>query len=75
MLLWRAVARGTFTERVASWIGLAIEVETGKSDVVWNVKNCMRSRFDKVIVVATDDLAFKKVERDIAKAGLMGWGG
>ena len=50
---------------------VAIEVETGKSDVVRNVKNCLSSDFNKVIVVATDEAALEKVERQLAKAGLM----
>lgn len=50
---------------------IAVEVETGKSDVVWNVKQDLLSRFTKVLVVATDERALDKVERQLAKAGLI----
>ncbi len=30
------------------------------------------SKFDQLLIVATDERAFKKVEREIANAGLMG---
>ncbi len=50
---------------------VAIEVETGKSDVLANVKNDLRSGFDRVIVVATDDAAMAKVEEKLAEVGLI----
>ena len=50
---------------------VAIEVETGKSDVVANVRNDLRSGFKNVIVVATDKGALTKVERELAAAGLI----
>ncbi|MCZ6653621.1 MAG: hypothetical protein O7D91_11415 [Planctomycetota bacterium] len=50
---------------------MAIEIETGKSDAVSNVKNCLLSGFEKVIVVATDEQALRKVERDLAQVGLI----
>ena len=53
------------TERVA------IEVETGKSDVVTNVKNDLASKFDRVVVVATHETAMAKVERELAQVGLL----
>ena len=49
----------------------AIEIETGKSDVVWNVRQNLKSGFRKILVVATDDAALRKVERQLAKAGLI----
>lgn len=49
---------------------IGIEIETGKSDIVANVRNCLRSRFDRVIVVATDARAMKTVETALGKAGL-----
>ena len=51
---------------------IAIEIETWKSDVVWNVKQDLLSGFDKIIVVATDKKALGKVERELAREGLMG---
>ncbi len=50
---------------------IAIEIETGKSDVVWNVKQDLLSRFSSVLVVATDEGALDRVERQLAKAGLI----
>ncbi len=50
---------------------IAIEIETGKSDVVWNVRQDLLSGFEKVLVVATDKRALEKVERDLAKVGLI----
>ena len=50
---------------------IAVEIETGKSDVVWNVKQNLLSGFRRVLVVATDDKALEKVERQLAMAGLI----
>jgi len=50
---------------------VAIEVETGKSDVVANVTRCLASGFEQVIVVATDEQARTTVERHLAEAGLL----
>ena len=49
---------------------VAIEIETGKSNVVANVKRDLLNA-GKVIVVATDDGALQKVERQLAQAGLI----
>ena len=50
---------------------LAIEVETGKSDVVANVRNCLRSRFNQILVVATSEEARDTVERHLARVGML----
>lgn len=50
---------------------VAIEIETGKSDAVGNVRNCLLSRFDRVLVVGVNRPAFEKVEMQIARAGLL----
>lgn len=50
---------------------VAIEVETGKSDVVKNVKRDLRARFARVLVVATDEKAMRKVEQQLGRAGLL----
>lgn len=50
---------------------IGIEIETGKSDVVANVKSGLLSRFDRVIVVATGEKALGVVERQLAVAGLL----
>lgn len=51
---------------------VAIEIETGKSDFIRNVKQDLVSGFDKVLVVATDRMAFDRIERGLAKMGLLG---
>ncbi len=51
---------------------IAIEIETGKSDIVRNVKQNLRSGFSKVIVVATDEEALAKIDQELGRAGLMG---
>ena len=50
---------------------VAIEVETGSSDVVSNVRHCLRSRFGTIIVVATNEAALATVERQLAEARLI----
>ena len=53
---------------------IAIEIETGKSDIVRNVKQDLLSGFDKVLVVAVDEKALGKVEQRLAGEGLLGLG-
>ena len=36
-----------------------------------NVKNCLRSDFDEIFVVATDESALMKVQRALANSGLL----
>ena len=50
---------------------IAIEIETGKSDVVRNVQQDLLSGFDKVLIIATDARALRKVEKELAHAGLI----
>ena len=50
---------------------IGIEIETGKSDAVANVKNCLLSEFSKNVVIATNDSALAKVERQLGEAGLL----
>ena len=50
---------------------IGIEIETGKSDVVKNVRNGLRSGFTRILVVATDLQAFDKVEKQLTKASLI----
>ncbi len=50
---------------------IAIEIETGKSDVVRNIKQDLVSGFDKVLAVATDRAAFEKTEKQLAQADLL----
>lgn len=50
---------------------IAIEVETGKSDAVSNVKQDLLSGFRSVVVVATDEGVFDRVEQQLGRAGLI----
>jgi predicted RecB family endonuclease len=50
---------------------IAIEIETGKSDFVRNVKQDLLAGYDKVLVVATDKSAFEKIEKRLAQAKLL----
>lgn len=50
---------------------LAVEVETGRSTVVWNVKQDLLSGFRRVLVVATNPRALEKVEEQLGRAGLL----
>lgn len=50
---------------------VGIEVESGQSNAVENVRRCLRSGHDTVVVVATDDKAMDKVEKQLARAGLL----
>ena len=50
---------------------VGIEIETGKSDVVKNVKQDLMFGCTRIVVVATDKGAYEKVERDLLKAGLL----
>jgi hypothetical protein len=51
---------------------IAIEIETGKSDFVRNIRQDLAAKYDRIIVVATDKKAFEKIEQGLANAGLMG---
>ena len=50
---------------------VAIEIETGKSDAVHNVRQDLLAGFGRVLVVATNEMAFRQIERQLAKAGLV----
>ena len=52
---------------------IAIEIETGKSDIIRNVKQDLLSGFGKVLIVAVDKKALGKVERELAREGLIGF--
>lgn len=50
---------------------IAVEVETGKSDVVGNVRRDLLEGFDQVHVVATSKVALREVEKELGKGGLL----
>ena len=41
---------------------IAIEIETGEADAVWNLRKCLRKGFDKVVVAILDQKLKGKVE-------------
>jgi hypothetical protein len=43
-------------------INIAIEVETGRSDILSNIKKCLEAKFDKIIVVAINEKIESKVK-------------
>ncbi|WP_145112920.1 ATP-binding protein [Gimesia panareensis] len=62
VLAWKA------SESVKS---IALEIETGKSNVVSNVKRDLLEGMQKVIVVTTDEKAHQKVEQVLGAANLL----
>lgn len=61
------------TDVVASKGGgrIAVEVETGKSDFLRNIRQDLAAKYDEIIVVATDKSALEKIEKTLAKEGLI----
>jgi len=50
---------------------IAIEIETGKSDFVRNIQQDLAAKYNKILIIATNKLAFKKIEKKLAQAGLL----
>ncbi|MBL4653823.1 MAG: ATP-binding protein [Flavobacteriales bacterium] len=50
---------------------IGVEIETGKSDMLSNVKNGLLSRFNKIIVIATDRRSNSVIEKQLAKQYLL----
>jgi hypothetical protein len=50
---------------------IAIEIETGKSNFLQNIGQDLLAKYDKIIVVATDKNAYDKIEKTMAKEGLI----
>lgn len=55
--------------RAAERVG--IEIETGHSDAVGNVRRGLQAKLDRIVVVATDEDALRQLERALGKAGLL----
>lgn len=55
----------------AGGLRIAVEIETGKSDVISNVRNCLRSKFDQVVVITTRPETRPKIEAQMANEGLL----
>ena len=50
---------------------VAVEIETGASNVVSNVRKCLRAGCRRVVVVAADSKVKRKLERSLARVGLL----
>lgn len=50
---------------------IGVEIETGESDFVSNVKNGLISHFNDLVIVATTDAAMKNIEHTLAREGLL----
>lgn len=50
---------------------IAIEIETGKSNFIHNLRQNLLMKYDKVIIIATDKKAFDKIERELAMSDLL----
>lgn len=50
---------------------LVVEIETGRSDAVGNVRRALRGGTDRVAVVASTARALRTVERQLGAAGLL----
>ena len=50
---------------------IAIEVETGKSDFLRNIRQDLLAKYDKILVVATGKTAFKRIEKQLIQARLL----
>ena len=68
-----APRRGGFVDVLAEKASesVAIEIETGKSDCVENVRKDLLTGFTRVLVVPVHDAAFSKIEKELAQAGLI----
>jgi len=62
-----AIGEGKMVDVVAEKDGrkIAIEVETGKSDVKKNIKNCLKAGFDEVLVLKTNEKAITHRYRNL----------
>jgi len=50
---------------------IAIEIETGKSDYLRNIRQDLAVKYGKIIVVATGKKAFERIEKQLAQASLL----
>ncbi len=50
---------------------LGVEIETGKSDIISNIKNGLLTGFTRMLIVATNERAMSKIQIQLAKCGLL----
>jgi len=60
----KPIGEGKSVDVVATKNGkqIAIEVETGRSDILSNINKCLQAKFDKIIVVAINEKIESKVK-------------
>jgi hypothetical protein len=46
---------------------IAVEVETGKSDVIRNIEKCLKAGIDEIVIVAVTSHVKERIERDLRK--------
>jgi hypothetical protein len=46
---------------------VAIEIETGKSNIIYNIRKCLKAGFDEVFCVATNKNVEKKIKEELGK--------
>ncbi len=49
---------------------VAIEIETGRSDILININKCLQYSFDKIILVAVNEQAETKIKKIIRENNL-----
>jgi len=49
---------------------IAVEIETGQSDTLGNIRKCLDSGFDKMVVVAVEKSTQERIEKRAKKAGM-----
>ena len=49
----------------------AIEIETGKSDFLNNLRQNLTAKYDRILIVATNRKAFDNIEHTLAREGLL----
>ena len=49
----------------------AIEIESGQSRYLQNLRQNLAARYDKIIIIATSKSAHKKIEKQLAQTGLL----
>ena len=42
---------------------IAVEIETGKSDILANIKKCLSAKFDRIILVGTNEKSEEKIRQ------------
>jgi hypothetical protein len=50
---------------------IAVEIETGKSDFLRNIRQDLAAKYDEIIVVGTSPEALEKIEKTLAREGLI----